>query len=1087
MGFEVEVAGLLKVGVDRMSVICFRLVPMLFRVVSRLPNENQLFLRYLMPLLHHISRSSDINGMTSVNLAICFAPSMLWPSTKLDVIKNEVPPLIQFFIEHCPDIFGEELPVLYKQAELPPSPVENMEMEFTMNPPTKKFVPTKVDDGAKRGDKYLVGHKRSDSMDSSISEESTSAEIDDEYHNRHRHNFRHNNMDAGNTNSLLRARRSGLTVSDSQLSQISQADDYAPSNQSSINSFETTSSSSSKPRPVRKRGTIVTSGQHIHHPESFGPGASSGSVGISGGSGFPGGVEKPSPKRIKKGRVPERSSSLHGPNDMIYRRPKNARTVSSIVPPAIRPVPDNAQHRRKSIATQELLPPGMVPSSSNSSFGSSSHGYSPKMLQRIQQSKELYSRHDSSHSKSTIRKHAHSFTCKDVDRPVRTIPASSSFYDTLSPLGAEELRPKLCVGSGNSKYQVRLDVPSSTKDDMHTRPILTSIPSPYIGSNGSQPYANPPTSRAGPSSGGGGYSDSPDLLHQKGKVDGEYLKVAISERFNLTNTTNGIGIPPPSTPSSASSTSTSTFSTLDSRVIVGVHETTPTREEIYTPGGSESGQDSLERVQKKLQDRKRLDGNDASGGTPTSFTNSSNYKAFLNTRQKGDSLMSLTEESSIDDRPECDMSLPRQVGAKALGSGATALGGGAGMGAMGRGGTRNLTLEVTMHHHEHDPIRTSNNGYNSDTESDPSRTLSRPGKIKEVSSPTKVTMPSRYNRGGGSGSGAAMGLHSYNSANGKRTLNTYQKQQQQQVRHQHDAMAAAAAASSSSSSSTSATKDYSNLLQSLPAEFSSSPAPAMINPSSKTTTTHYSSASSSPQTPPHSRSTSVKGSSGTGSRHRPKSGDSSRVEKLTEIYRANEKEQVNADIEFAKVKLGLIPQQITQIRQRSKSTSEKEAMKILHKLMGGPEEQDEEELTAESKVDVPGSENPPPSQEDERACKHKEWLSSAPTSAERRKAWESQNNSSKTMSSSSAQFHRSDFKSRSLRNTNNVESPPEEKVPVPTVVATTKLVSQSPDTKRKCATLPDMLNGKQTKMVKVRTYEIPEAQRIRRINLRTYH
>ena len=1071
MSFEVEVTGLLELEWIECTVICFRLVSVLFRVVFRLPNENQLFLRYLMPLLHHISRSSDMNGMTSVNLAICFAPSMLWPNTKLDVIKNEVPPLIQFFIEHCPDIFGVELPVLYKQAELPPSPVENMDVEFEMSAPTtKQFVPTKVDDGAKRGEKYLVGHKRSDSIDSSISEESTSAEIDEEYRNRH--NFRHN-VESGNTNSLLRARRSGLTVSDSQLSHISQVDDYAPSNQSSNNSFETTSSSSSKPRQVRKRGTFVTSGQHIHHPDC----TSTGGVGI-GGSGFPGGVEKPSPKRIKKGRVPERSSSLHGPNDMIYRRPKNARTVSSIVPPAIRSVPDNIQHRRKSIATQELLPPGMVPSSSNSSFGSSSHGYSPKMMQRIQQSKELYSRqHDASpHSKSSIRKHAHSFTCKDVERPVRTIPASSSFYDTLSPLEAEELRPGLRIGNSSTKYHTRLDVPSSSKDELHTRPILTNIPSSYMGSNGAQPYANPPAARAGPGSGTVGYSDSPDLLRQGGKVDGEYLKVAISERFNLTNPTNGMGIPPPSTPSSASSTSTSTFNTLDSRVIVGVHETTPTREEIYTPGGSESGQDSLERVQKKFHERKRLDGSEVSGSTPTSFTNTSNYRAFLTTQQKGDSLMSLTEESSIDDRPECDMSLPRQVGGKATVTGATALRGGAGMGAMGGGGTRNLTLEVTMHHHEHDPIRTTNNGYNSDTESDPSRTLGRPGKINEVCSPTKVTMPSRYHHGGGSSSGA-VGLHSYETANGKRTHNTYQKQQQQQqqMRHQHDSMAAA-----TSSSSTSATKDHSNLVQSLPADFSSSPAPAAINPPSKTTTTHYSSASSSPQTPPHSRSTSVKGTSGSNnsSRHRPKSGDS-RVERLTELYRANEKEQMNADIEYAKVKLGLIPQQSVQIqRQRSKSTSEKEAMKILHKLMGV-----EEELTAGSKANMAGSEKPAPSQEDERACKHKEWLSSAPTSAERKKAWESQNNSSKT--SSPSQFHRADYKSRSLRGGNNTEAPSGERVPA--VVATTKLVSQTPDAKRKCATLPDMLNGKQTKMVKVRTYEIPEPQKIRRINLRTFH
>ena len=1067
-----------------------------FRVVFRLPNENQLFLRYLMPLLHHISQSSDVNGMTSVNLAICFAPSMLWPSSGLDVIKNEVPPLIQFFIEHCPDIFGAELPVLYKQAELPPSPVENMEMDYTISAPTtKQFVPTKVDDGAKIGGKYLAGHKRSDSIDSSISEESASVDIDEEHRNcHHRHNFQHNNVEAGNTNSLLRARRSGLTVSDSQLSHISQMDDYTPSNQSSNNSFETNSSSSSKPpRQVRKRGTIVTSGQHIHHPDSFANGG--GGVGIGGG--FSAGVEKPSPKRIKKGRVPERSSSLHGPNDMVYRRPsKNARTTSAVVPPpaSIRPTVDNLQHRRKSIATQELLQSRdfIIPSSSNSSFGSSTHSYSPKMMQRIQQSKELYTRRDSSHAKSGLRKHAHSFTCKDVERPVKTIPASSSFYDTLSPLEAEELRPNLVARTrvdesgdlhSSGKYHMRLEVPNSTKDELHTRPILTNVPSSYTGNGSPQTYANSATGRAAPA-GGSGYSDSSDILRQGSKVDGEFLKVAISERYNLSGAGSGMGIPPPSTPSSASSTSTSTFNTLDNRVIVGVHEATPTREDIlYTPAGSESGQDSLERVQKKLQDRKRPEGSEVSD-TPTTFSNSSNYRAFLNTQQ-GDSLMSLTEESGIDDRPECDIhleSLPHQVGGHSMGavSGASpAISGAIG----GVGTTRNLTLEVTMSHHDQDPARVNNNGYNSDTESAPSRTLSRRDKIKEVSSPVKVNIPSRYHLGTG-----IVGPHSYDAGSSKRHLSTYQKQaslQQQQPPVSHDA-----------SASTSTSKDRtSNLVQSLPADFSISPSSVSASaitdppPSSMTTTTLYSSSSSSqvpsPSTSYGSRSSSVKGSSSS-SRHRPKSGDS-RVEKLTELYRANErateKDRLDADIEYAKVKLGLIPQQVAQlppIRQRSKSTSEKEAMKILHKLMG-----EEESMAAGSaSFSATTTENPPPpasSQEDERASIHKQWLSSAPTSTERKEAWESQASGKTTASPS--QFHRTE-KSRSMRNNLEIPHSTESKVPVTT---TTRLVSRSAEAKRKCSTLPDMLNGKQAKMVKVRTYEIPEVQRIRRINLRTYH
>ncbi|XP_042372734.1 rho GTPase-activating protein 20-like [Plectropomus leopardus] len=49
------------------------------RMVRRLPKENALLLRYLLAMLHGIQGNAHENQMTSFNLSVCIAPSMLWP------------------------------------------------------------------------------------------------------------------------------------------------------------------------------------------------------------------------------------------------------------------------------------------------------------------------------------------------------------------------------------------------------------------------------------------------------------------------------------------------------------------------------------------------------------------------------------------------------------------------------------------------------------------------------------------------------------------------------------------------------------------------------------------------------------------------------------------------------------------------------------------------------------------------------------------------------------------------------------------------------------------------------------------------
>lgn len=48
-------------------------------MICRLTKENALLLRYLLALLHGIQSNAQENQMTSFNLSVCIAPSLLWP------------------------------------------------------------------------------------------------------------------------------------------------------------------------------------------------------------------------------------------------------------------------------------------------------------------------------------------------------------------------------------------------------------------------------------------------------------------------------------------------------------------------------------------------------------------------------------------------------------------------------------------------------------------------------------------------------------------------------------------------------------------------------------------------------------------------------------------------------------------------------------------------------------------------------------------------------------------------------------------------------------------------------------------------
>jgi len=111
--------------------------------------------------------------MPTTNIAICLAPSLLWPDTGLDVIMNEVPPLVQFLIEHSPKIFGQELPDLFDN--LPP-PASDCDPSTTDNTPPVTLVPTKREDGCKKSNRMPISISSEESLqsqgDTSLSDDS---------------------------------------------------------------------------------------------------------------------------------------------------------------------------------------------------------------------------------------------------------------------------------------------------------------------------------------------------------------------------------------------------------------------------------------------------------------------------------------------------------------------------------------------------------------------------------------------------------------------------------------------------------------------------------------------------------------------------------------------------------------------------------------------------------------------------------------------------------------------------------------------------------------------------------------------------
>ena len=95
------------------------------KLLKKLPHEHLLLLKHVICLLWHISQHSSVNKMCTNNLALCIGPSLLSSNKIISIGRREevsknVPKVICYLIDHCTDLFGENVITL-----LGPEPLQN--------------------------------------------------------------------------------------------------------------------------------------------------------------------------------------------------------------------------------------------------------------------------------------------------------------------------------------------------------------------------------------------------------------------------------------------------------------------------------------------------------------------------------------------------------------------------------------------------------------------------------------------------------------------------------------------------------------------------------------------------------------------------------------------------------------------------------------------------------------------------------------------------------------------------------------------------------------------------------------------------
>ncbi|XP_069643575.1 T-cell activation Rho GTPase-activating protein-like isoform X2 [Haliaeetus albicilla] len=84
-------------------------------VAEKLPAANLLLLKWLLSLLQHIGHNTAASKMSCSNLAMCVGPNLLSPPNEdllpleaMLEVTEKVKVLVEFLMENCRELFGEE-------------------------------------------------------------------------------------------------------------------------------------------------------------------------------------------------------------------------------------------------------------------------------------------------------------------------------------------------------------------------------------------------------------------------------------------------------------------------------------------------------------------------------------------------------------------------------------------------------------------------------------------------------------------------------------------------------------------------------------------------------------------------------------------------------------------------------------------------------------------------------------------------------------------------------------------------------------------------------------------------------------------
>lgn len=86
--------------------------------MNRLPEGHRELLKHLLCVLYHIDKNHKENMMTSYNLSVCIAPSILWAKQGDDPVRAlamaKSPQLIvEYLINNCTELFGDDVIFLF--------------------------------------------------------------------------------------------------------------------------------------------------------------------------------------------------------------------------------------------------------------------------------------------------------------------------------------------------------------------------------------------------------------------------------------------------------------------------------------------------------------------------------------------------------------------------------------------------------------------------------------------------------------------------------------------------------------------------------------------------------------------------------------------------------------------------------------------------------------------------------------------------------------------------------------------------------------------------------------------------------------